>query len=63
MRHLYVDDTLELLQDRTRDDSTDLIYHTLPFYSRRDYNLSFRIPEGHRSHRPYGSRSRTKAGY
>lgn len=50
MKHLYLDDTLELLQDRVHDDSADPIYHTLPSYSRRDYNLSFRIPEGHRSH-------------
>ena len=63
MRHLYVEDTLELLQDCIRDDSTDLIYHTFPLYSKRDCTLSFRIPEGHRSDRPYRSPSRAKAGY
>ena len=64
MRHAYLNDTLELLQDRIRYDFLDLVYYIPPFYSKGDYNLLFRPPIRHHSEMQRGLQGlsgRTKA--
>ncbi len=47
--HLYFGDNLHVLRTSIANESVDLIYLDPPFNSKRDYNLLFKSPKGHRS--------------
>jgi site-specific DNA-methyltransferase (adenine-specific) len=49
MNHLYYGDNLHVLRDSIAAESVDLIYLDPPFNSKRDYNLLFKSPKGHKS--------------
>ncbi len=49
MGTLYYGDNLDILREHIKDESIDLIYLDPPFNSKRDYNLIFKTPKGHRS--------------
>jgi adenine specific DNA methylase Mod len=49
MERLYFGDNLDVLRDHVSDESIDLIYLDPPFNSKRDYNLLFKSPRGHRT--------------
>jgi adenine specific DNA methylase Mod len=49
MERLYFGDNLDVLRDHVSDESVDLIYLDPPFNSKRDYNLLFKSPRGHRT--------------
>ena len=49
MKHLYYGDNLHVLRNYIAIDSVDLIYLDPPFNSKRDYNLLFKSPIGHKS--------------
>ena len=49
MNHLYFGDNLSVLRESVPDASVDLIYLDPPFNSKRDYNLLFKSPKGHKS--------------
>ncbi|HLX61378.1 MAG TPA: site-specific DNA-methyltransferase [Planctomycetota bacterium] len=49
MNQLYYGDNLNVLREHIRDESVDLIYLDPPFNSKRDYNLLFKSPKGHKS--------------
>ena len=49
MNQLYYGDNLQVLRDSISKESVDLIYLDPPFNSKRDYNLLFKSPKGHRS--------------
>ncbi len=51
MNQLYFGDNLGVLRDQKNfpDESIDLIYLDPPFNSKRDYNLLFKSPKGHKS--------------
>ena len=46
---LFYGDNLEVLRESIKDETIDLIYLDPPFNSKRDYNLLFKTPKGHRS--------------
>lgn len=49
MNSLYFGDNLQVLRENIADASVDLIYLDPPFNSKRDYNLLFKTPKGHKS--------------
>lgn len=49
MERLYFGDNLDVLRDHVSDESVDLIYLDPPFNSKRDYNILFKSPRGHRT--------------
>ena len=49
MNQLYYGDNLQVLRESLADESVDLIYLDPPFNSKRDYNLLFKSPKGHKS--------------
>ena len=49
MNQLFFGDNLGVLRDHIQDESVDLIYLDPPFNSKRDYNLLFKSPKGHKS--------------
>ncbi|MDB6140536.1 MAG: site-specific DNA-methyltransferase [Verrucomicrobiaceae bacterium] len=49
MNHLYYGDNLHVLRESIARESVDLIYLDPPFNSKRDYNLLFKSPKGHKS--------------
>jgi site-specific DNA-methyltransferase (adenine-specific) len=46
---LFYGDNLQVMRESIQTDSIDLIYLDPPFNSKRDYNLLFKTPKGHRS--------------
>ena len=46
---LFYGDNLQVMRDSSKDQTVDLIYLDPPFNSKRDYNLLFKTPKGHRS--------------
>ncbi len=46
---LFFGDNLEVLRESIKSESVDLIYLDPPFNSKRDYNLLFKSPRGHKS--------------
>ena len=46
---LYYGDNLQILREYIKDESVDLIYLDPPFNSKRNYNLLFKTPKGHKS--------------
>jgi site-specific DNA-methyltransferase (adenine-specific) len=49
MERLYFGDNLDVLYEYVSDESIDLIYLDPPFNSKRNYNLLFKSPRGHRT--------------
>ena len=49
MNHLYYGDNLQVMRESIADESVDLVYLDPPFNSKRDYNLLFNTPKGHKS--------------
>jgi 16S rRNA G966 N2-methylase RsmD len=49
MNKLYFGDNLDVLRDRIKDESVDLIYLDPPFNSAANYNVLFRAPSGEAS--------------
>ena len=49
MERLYFGDNLDVLCEYVSDESIDLIYLDPPFNSKRNYNLLFKSPRGHRT--------------
>ena len=49
MNALYYGDNLHVLREHIQAESVDLIYLDPPFNSKRDYNLLFKSPKGHKS--------------
>ncbi len=49
MNHLYYGDNLQVMRESIQDESIDLVYLDPPFNSKRDYNLLFNTPKGHKS--------------
>src|SRR5215208_112637 len=49
MNALYYGDNLHVLREQIQKESVDLIYLDPPFNSKRDYNLLFKSPKGHKS--------------
>ncbi len=49
MNQLYYGDNLSVLRESIAGESVDLIYLDPPFNSKRDYNLLFKSPKGHKS--------------
>lgn len=49
MNRLYYGDCLGVLRENIRTESVDLIYLDPPFNSKRDYNILFNTPKGHKS--------------
>jgi len=43
---LYYGDNLQILRKYIPGDSVDLIYLDPPFSSKRDYNITFKVPRG-----------------
>lgn len=48
-KSLYFGDNLNILREYIADESVDLVYLDPPFNSKRDYNLLFKSPKGHKS--------------
>ncbi|MEP7354303.1 MAG: DNA methyltransferase [Acidobacteriota bacterium] len=46
---LFYGDNLQVMREALKDASVDLIYLDPPFNSKRDYNLLFKTPKGHKS--------------
>ena len=49
MNQLHYGDNLQVLRESLAEESVDLIYLDPPFNSKRDYNLFFKSPKGHKS--------------
>lgn len=49
MRKLFFGDNLPVIRTHIADEFVDLVYLDPPFNSKRDYNLLFKTPKGHRS--------------
>jgi hypothetical protein len=52
VNQLHYGDKLQVLREHIADASVDLIYPDPPFNPKRDYNLLFKVPGGHRSLTP-----------
>lgn len=46
---LFFGDNLQVMREHVKDEMVDLVYLDPPFNSKRDYNLLFATPKGHKS--------------